>query len=127
MIVFFLINLYFNDSIFFDFAVWGFQLHHSDKFDGVPYGLFLGPKVLLFPSLFSSNELRYTVNSKILVAQFIDFLNCYFINVGLIPLPQILFLIWINGYLVQELEEVGGLEELEKEVNRRIKISKGLL
>ncbi|MCD7454567.1 carbonic anhydrase [Datura stramonium] len=43
------------------------QLHHSDKFDGVPYGLFLGPK---------------------------------------------------------ELEEVGGLEELEKEVNRRIKISK---
>ncbi|XP_027771101.1 beta-carotene hydroxylase 1, chloroplastic-like isoform X2 [Solanum pennellii] len=46
------------------------QLHHSDKFDGVPYGLFLGPK---------------------------------------------------------ELEEVGGLEELEKEVNRRIKISKGLL
>ncbi|XP_049396611.1 beta-carotene hydroxylase 1, chloroplastic-like [Solanum stenotomum] len=46
------------------------QLHHSDKFDGVPYGLFLGPK---------------------------------------------------------ELEEVGGLEELEKEVDRRIKISKGLL
>ncbi|KAJ8554386.1 hypothetical protein K7X08_025064 [Anisodus acutangulus] len=45
------------------------QLHHSDKFDGVPYGLFLGPK---------------------------------------------------------ELEEVGGLEELDKEVNRRIKISKGL-
>ncbi|CAN4085851.1 unnamed protein product [Withania somnifera] len=45
------------------------QLHHSDKFDGVPYGLFLGPK---------------------------------------------------------ELEEVGGLEELEKEVKRRIKTSKGL-
>nr|QBC36229.1 beta-carotene hydroxylase 2 [Petunia x hybrida] len=44
------------------------QLHHSEKFDGVPYGLFLGPK---------------------------------------------------------ELEEVGGLEELEKEVNRRIKFSKG--
>ncbi|XP_038877448.1 beta-carotene hydroxylase 2, chloroplastic [Benincasa hispida] len=40
------------------------QLHHSDKFNGVPYGLFLGPK---------------------------------------------------------ELEEVGGLEELEKEINRRIK------
>ncbi|KAM3381955.1 beta-carotene hydroxylase 1, chloroplastic [Capsicum galapagoense] len=45
------------------------QLHHSDKFDGVPYGLFLGPK---------------------------------------------------------ELEEVGVLEELEKEVNRRIKSSKRL-
>lgn len=44
------------------------QLHHSDKFNGVPYGLFLGPK---------------------------------------------------------ELEEVGGLEELEKEINRRIKLSKG--
>ncbi|GMY07306.1 beta-carotene hydroxylase 2, chloroplastic-like [Fagus crenata] len=40
------------------------QLHHSEKFNGVPYGLFLGPK---------------------------------------------------------ELEEVGGLEELEKEIDRRIK------
>ncbi|OAY73724.1 Beta-carotene 3-hydroxylase, chloroplastic [Ananas comosus] len=40
------------------------QIHHMDKFKGVPYGLFLGPK---------------------------------------------------------ELEEVGGLEELEKEINRRIK------
>ncbi|CAN6461961.1 unnamed protein product [Victoria cruziana] len=40
------------------------QIHHADKFDGVPYGLFLGPK---------------------------------------------------------ELEEVGGLEELEKEISRRIK------
>ncbi|KAA8539957.1 hypothetical protein F0562_026649 [Nyssa sinensis] len=44
------------------------QLHHSDKFNGVPYGLFLGPK---------------------------------------------------------EVEEVGGLEELETEINRRIKSSKG--
>ncbi|XP_031383909.1 beta-carotene hydroxylase 2, chloroplastic-like [Punica granatum] len=44
------------------------QLHHSDKFDGVPYGLFLGPK---------------------------------------------------------ELEEVGGLEELEKEISRRMKSYKG--
>ncbi|KAJ8547594.1 hypothetical protein K7X08_011180 [Anisodus acutangulus] len=44
------------------------SLHHSEKFNGVPYGLFLGPK---------------------------------------------------------ELEEVGGLEELEKEVNRRIRLSKG--
>ncbi|KAL2550512.1 Beta-carotene 3-hydroxylase 1 [Forsythia ovata] len=43
------------------------QLHHSDKFSGVPYGLFLGP---------------------------------------------------------QEVEEVGGIEELEKEVNRRRKFSK---
>lgn len=43
------------------------QLHHSDKFNGVPYGLFLGPK---------------------------------------------------------ELEKVGGLEELEKEIKRRIKHSK---
>ncbi|KAK4436272.1 Beta-carotene hydroxylase 2, chloroplastic [Sesamum alatum] len=43
------------------------QLHHSEKFNGVPYGLFFGPK---------------------------------------------------------ELEEVGGLEELEKEINRRIKLSK---
>ncbi|CAK9185069.1 unnamed protein product [Ilex paraguariensis] len=42
------------------------QLHHSDKFNGVPYGLFLGPK---------------------------------------------------------EVEEVGGLEELEKEISRRIKLS----
>ncbi|KAK3037229.1 hypothetical protein RJ639_030122 [Escallonia herrerae] len=40
------------------------QIHHTDKFDGVPYGLFLGPK---------------------------------------------------------ELEEVGGLEELEKEISKRIK------
>ncbi|KAF0929961.1 hypothetical protein E2562_027090 [Oryza meyeriana var. granulata] len=40
------------------------QIHHTDKFDGVPYGLFLGPK---------------------------------------------------------ELEEVGGTEELEKEIKRRIK------
>lgn len=45
------------------------QIHHSDKFDGVPYGLFLGPK---------------------------------------------------------ELEEVGGLEELDKEVKRRIQMSKNL-
>ncbi|XP_073123983.1 beta-carotene 3-hydroxylase, chloroplastic-like [Henckelia pumila] len=45
------------------------QLHHSEKFNGVPYGLFLGPK---------------------------------------------------------ELEEVGGLEELEKEINRRIRLSKSL-
>ncbi|URD84157.1 Fatty acid hydroxylase superfamily [Musa troglodytarum] len=41
------------------------QIHHMDKFDGVPYGLFLGPK---------------------------------------------------------ELEEVGGLEELEKEISRRAKL-----
>lgn len=41
------------------------QLHHSEKFNGVPYGLFLGPK---------------------------------------------------------ELEEVGGLDELEKEIGRRIKL-----
>ncbi|KAJ1693575.1 hypothetical protein LUZ63_010273 [Rhynchospora breviuscula] len=40
------------------------KIHHTDKFEGVPYGLFLGPK---------------------------------------------------------ELEEVGGIEELEKEINRRIK------
>ncbi|KAL3630637.1 carbonic anhydrase [Castilleja foliolosa] len=45
------------------------QLHHSDKFSGVPFGLFLGPL---------------------------------------------------------ELEEVGGLEELDKEVDRRIKLSKSL-
>ncbi|GMH29582.1 hypothetical protein Nepgr_031425 [Nepenthes gracilis] len=44
------------------------QLHHSDKFNGVPYGLFLGPK---------------------------------------------------------EVEKVGGIEELEKEISRRIKLSKG--
>ncbi|CAL1404870.1 unnamed protein product [Linum trigynum] len=44
------------------------QLHHTEKFEGVPYGLFLGPK---------------------------------------------------------ELEEVGGLEELEKEIARRIKAYKG--
>ncbi|XP_059629192.1 beta-carotene hydroxylase 2, chloroplastic-like [Cornus florida] len=44
------------------------QLHHSDKFNGVPYGLFLGPK---------------------------------------------------------EVEEVGGHEELEKEIKRRIKASSG--
>ncbi|XVE58476.1 hypothetical protein DITRI_Ditri04bG0172500 [Diplodiscus trichospermus] len=44
------------------------QLHHSEKFNGVPYGLFLGPK---------------------------------------------------------EVEEVGGLEELEKEIKRRIRSSKG--
>ncbi|XP_024027549.1 beta-carotene hydroxylase 2, chloroplastic [Morus notabilis] len=43
------------------------QLHHSDKFEGVPYGLFLGPK---------------------------------------------------------EVEEVGGLEELEKEIDRRAKLYK---
>ncbi|CAI9771935.1 unnamed protein product [Fraxinus pennsylvanica] len=43
------------------------QLHHSDKFNGVPYGLFLGP---------------------------------------------------------QEVEGIGGIEELEKEVNRRSKFSK---
>lgn len=43
------------------------QLHHSDKFQGVPYGLFLGPK---------------------------------------------------------EVEVVGGMEELEKEIKRRIKLSK---
>ncbi|THU69168.1 hypothetical protein C4D60_Mb08t11560 [Musa balbisiana] len=41
------------------------QIHHMDKFEGVPYGLFLGPK---------------------------------------------------------ELEEVGGTEELEKEISRRIKL-----
>ncbi|KAL0304312.1 UNVERIFIED_CONTAM: Beta-carotene hydroxylase 2, chloroplastic [Sesamum radiatum] len=45
------------------------QLHHSDKFNGVPYGLFLGHK---------------------------------------------------------ELEEVGGVEELEREVNRRAKFSNNL-
>ncbi|KAH9605885.1 hypothetical protein KSS87_015305 [Heliosperma pusillum] len=44
------------------------QLHHTEKFNGVPYGLFLGPR---------------------------------------------------------ELEEVGGVEELDKEINRRIKLSKG--
>ncbi|KAJ4953613.1 hypothetical protein NE237_030445 [Protea cynaroides] len=44
------------------------QIHHTDKFNGVPYGLFMGPK---------------------------------------------------------ELKEVGGLEELEKEINRRIKLSQG--
>ncbi|KAI3892744.1 hypothetical protein MKX03_017782 [Papaver bracteatum] len=43
------------------------KIHHMDKFNGVPYGLFLGPK---------------------------------------------------------ELEEVGGMEELEKEIQRRIKSSK---
>ncbi|OMP06067.1 Fatty acid hydroxylase [Corchorus olitorius] len=48
------------------------QLHHADKFDGVPYGLFLGPQAS----------------------------------------PLI------------ELEEVGGLEELEKEIKRRTKLSK---
>ncbi|KAJ9679523.1 hypothetical protein PVL29_021443 [Vitis rotundifolia] len=44
------------------------QLHHSDKFNGVPYGLFLGPK---------------------------------------------------------EVEEVGGKDELEKEINRRVRLSNG--
>lgn len=44
------------------------SLHHSEKFNGVPYGLFLGPK---------------------------------------------------------ELEDVGGMEELEKEVSRRTRLSKG--
>ncbi|CBI22660.3 unnamed protein product, partial [Vitis vinifera] len=44
------------------------QLHHSDKFNGVPYGLFLGPK---------------------------------------------------------EVEEVGGKDELEKEINRRARLSNG--
>ncbi|CAA0831012.1 Beta-carotene 3-hydroxylase 1- chloroplastic [Striga hermonthica] len=43
------------------------QIHHSEKFNGVPYGLFLGPK---------------------------------------------------------ELEEVGGLAELDKEIDRRMKLSK---
>lgn len=43
------------------------QLHHTDKFNGVPYGLFLGPK---------------------------------------------------------ELEEVGGMQELENEINKRIQMSK---
>ncbi|KAI6702085.1 hypothetical protein NL676_011221 [Syzygium grande] len=43
------------------------QIHHSDKFDGVPYGLFLGPK---------------------------------------------------------EVEEVGGKQELDKEIKKRIKMSK---
>ncbi|XVE64794.1 hypothetical protein DITRI_Ditri07aG0130400 [Diplodiscus trichospermus] len=46
------------------------QLHHADKFHGVPYGLFLGP---------------------------------------------------------QELEEVGGLEELKKEIKRRTKMSQNIL
>ncbi|KAJ7969886.1 Beta-carotene hydroxylase [Quillaja saponaria] len=45
------------------------QLHHSEKFNGVPYGLFLGPK---------------------------------------------------------EVEEVGGLEDSDKEISRRIKAYKGL-
>ncbi|XP_021285832.1 beta-carotene 3-hydroxylase 1, chloroplastic-like [Herrania umbratica] len=45
------------------------QLHHADKFQGVPYGLFLGP---------------------------------------------------------QELEEVGGMEELEKEIKRRTKLSQNI-
>ena len=31
------------------------QLHHSDKFNGVPYGLFLGPKVSPSPFYFFPN------------------------------------------------------------------------
>lgn len=56
------------DVPYFRMVAAAHKLHHSDKFNGVPYGLFLGPK---------------------------------------------------------ELEEVGGLEELEKEINRRIKSSRG--
>jgi hypothetical protein len=37
-------NLTVKISLDFDVLL---QLHHSDKFDGVPYGLFLGPKVRL--------------------------------------------------------------------------------
>lgn len=39
------------------------QLHHSDKFNGVPYGLFLGPKEL--EEVGGRDELEKLVNSKI--------------------------------------------------------------
>lgn len=38
------------------------QLHHADKFDGVPYGLFLGPKEL--EEVGGSDELKKLLSSK---------------------------------------------------------------
>lgn len=64
-----------------------------DKFDGVPYGLFLGPKVMM--NLAHLETAARSEQDK-----------------------------WSNlvVFLLQELEEVGGLEELEKEITRRNKL-----
>lgn len=75
-----------------------FQLHHTDKFNGVPYGLFLGPM-----ASFSLGLLLFVLIFLILLA---------FNNLTMFDL------------VIQELEEVGGNEELEKEIGRRIKLYK---
>ncbi|RWV94943.1 hypothetical protein GW17_00042479 [Ensete ventricosum] len=72
------------------------QIHHMDKFDGVPYGLFLGPKV------------REHTTTKVSGPR----CRCHR---HLMPL-----FFFCVGF--QELEEVGGLEELEKEISRRFKL-----
>ena len=40
------------------------QLHHSDKFSGVPYGLFLGPKVESVRARASGNNRRESFGER---------------------------------------------------------------
>lgn len=78
-----------------------------DKFQGVPYGLFLGPKVSL-----KSEHTWLTIASARL---------CRFIPYE--PVQKLTInkqTIWYWFYL-QELKEVGGTEELEKEIKKRIR------
>ena len=74
-----------------------------DKFQGVPYGLFLGPKVwfglVWINSCFIPSSVRF---------------DCADFK---LKFSKIL----LSTYDLQELEEVGGTEELEEEINKRIK------
>jgi beta-carotene 3-hydroxylase len=69
-----------------------------DKFDSVPYGLFLGPKV--------TQLIYHLIYDKIL--------SCF-------DILQRFYWFILTDFGWQELEEVGGTEELEKEIQKRIK------
>jgi hypothetical protein len=80
------------------------QLHHADKFNGVPYGIFLGPKV------------SQDIAAEILV--FRESTSFVYCSVFPVHFTVICYLIpqWT---VLQELEEVGGGEELDKLVKAK--------